>query len=199
MAEEEYMEEEMLEEEAPLTAEELFEQHKAEINAAFEEKGFFTRMGEMFSGLSKPKSSAEYKLAKTELQRLAAPLLAILLPTLGVTALIVITAITGQSKKVIQVDIAKVQDEEVELEEEKEPEPEEIIPPDEQVDVQVDTPVVGPVTDVVTPNATPTTEPVSVKPAAQDSVAPGIAGSRAVCFRGITQCRHIQPPCDLAL
>ena len=70
MAEEEYMEEEMLEEEAPLTAEELFEQHKAEINAAFEEKGFFTRMGEMFSGLSKPKSSAEYKLAKTELQRL---------------------------------------------------------------------------------------------------------------------------------
>ena len=124
MAEEEYMEEEMLEEEAPLTAEELFEQHKAEINAAFEEKGFFTRLGEMFSGLSKPKSSAEYKLAKTELQRLAAPLLAILLPTLGVTALIVITAITGQSKKVIQVDIAKVQDEEVELEEEKEPEPE---------------------------------------------------------------------------
>ena len=192
MAEEEYMEEEMLEEEAPLTAEELFEQHKAEINAAFEEKGFFTRMGEMFSGLSKPKSSAEYKLAKTELQRLAAPLLAILLPTLGVTALIVITAITGQSKKVIQVDIAKVQDEEVELEEEKEPEPEEIIPPDEQVDVQVDTPVVGPVTDVVTPNATPTTEPVSVKPAAQDSVAlikspimmKSMAGSRSPGMRG---------------
>lgn len=192
MAEEEYMEEEMLEEEAPLTAEELFEQHKAEINAAFEEKGFFTRMGEMFSGLSKPKSSAEYKLAKTELQRLAAPLLAILLPTLGVTALIVITAITGQSKKVIQVDIAKVQEEEVELEEEKEPEPEEIIPPDEQVDVQVDTPVVGPVTDVVTPNATPTTEPVSVKPAAQDSVAlikspimmKSMAGSRSPGMRG---------------
>ena len=192
MAEEEYMEEEMLEEEAPLTAEELFEQHKAEINAAFEEKGFFTRLGEMFSGLSKPKSSAEYKLAKTELQRLAAPLLAILLPTLGVTALIVITAITGQSKKVIQVDIAKVQDEEVELEEEKEPEPEEIIPPDEQVDVQVDTPVVGPVTDVVTPNATPTTEPVSVKPAAQDSVAlikspimmKSMAGSRSPGMRG---------------
>ena len=192
MAEEEYIEEEMLEEEAPLSAEELFEQHKAEINAAFEEKGFFTRMSEMFSGLSKPHSSAEYKLAKIELQRLAAPLLAILLPTLGVITLIVITAITGQGKKVIQVDIAKVQEEEVELEEEEEPEPEEITPPDEQVDVQVDTPVVGPVTDVVTPNATPTTEPVSVKPAAQDSVAlikspimmKSMAGSRSPGMRG---------------
>ena len=70
MAEEEY-----IEEEAPLSAEEIFELHKAEIDAAFEEKGFFRRMAEMFSGLSKPKSSAEYKLARTELQRLAAPIL----------------------------------------------------------------------------------------------------------------------------
>ena len=54
MAEEEY-----IEEEAPLSAEEIFELHKAEIDAAFEEKGFFRRMAEMFSGLSKPKSSAE--------------------------------------------------------------------------------------------------------------------------------------------
>ena len=59
------MAEEMIEdgefvEEAPLSAEELFEQHKAEINAAFEEKGFFRRMKDMFSGLSQPRSSAEY-------------------------------------------------------------------------------------------------------------------------------------------
>ena len=188
----EEMEEILEEEEVPLSAEELFEQHKAEIEAAFEEKGFFTRMGEMFSGLSKPKSSAEYKLAKTELQRLAAPLLAILLPTLGVITLIVITAITGQSKQVIQVDIAKVQEEEAPLEEEEEPEPEEITPPEEQVDVQVDTPTVGPVSDVVTPTAQPTTEPVSVKPAAQDSVAlikspimmKSMAGSRSPGMRG---------------
>ena len=36
-------EEEMVEE-APLSAEELFELHKAEIDAAFEEKGFFRRL-----------------------------------------------------------------------------------------------------------------------------------------------------------
>ena len=163
--------EEMLEEEIPLSAEEIFEQHKAEIDAAFEEKGFFRRLGDMFSGLSKPKSSPEYKLAKTELQRLAAPLCAILLPTLGVVILIVITAIQGQTKQTIQVDIARAQDEEAELEEEEEQQ-EEVVetPPDEQVDVTVDTPNVA-VADVVTPSATPQNEPVSVKPAAQDSVA----------------------------
>ena len=157
-------------EEAPLSAEELFELHKAEIDAAFEEKGFFRRMKDMFSGLSKPRSSPEYKLARTELQRLAAPLLAILLPTLGVVVLIVVTAITGQNKTAIQVDIARVEDEEVPLEDEKPDEPEEQTPPEEVVDVQVDTPNVS-VTDVVTPTATPTAEPVSVKPASQDSVA----------------------------
>ena len=163
--------EEIMEEETPLSAEEIFEQHKAEIEAAFEEKGFFRRLGDMFSGLSKPKSSAEYKLAKTELQRLSAPLAAILLPTLGVIILIVITAIQGQTKQTIQVDIARAQDEETELEEEEEQQ-EEIVetPPDEQVDVTVDTPNIA-VSDVVTPSATPQNEPVSVKPAAQDSVA----------------------------
>ena len=148
--------EEIIEEEVPLSAEELFEQHKAEINAAFEEKGFFRRMGDMFSGLSKPKSSAEYKLAKTELQRLAAPILAILLPTMGVIILIVITAIQGQTKQVIQIDVARAQEEEAELEEEQEQEQEiiETTPPEETVEVTVDTPNVA-ISDAITPAATP--------------------------------------------
>ena len=165
MAEKEY-----IEEEAPLSAEELFELHKAEIDAAFEEKGFFRRMAEMFSGLSKPKSSAEYKLARTELQRLAAPILAIVLPVMAVVVLIVITAVTGQTKETITVDIASAVEEEAPLEEEQEQEIEEVTPPEETVEIQVDTPVVGPVTDSVAP-APPTNEPVSVKPATQDSVA----------------------------
>ena len=163
--------EEFVEEEAPLSAEELFELHKAEIDAAFEERGFFRRLRDMFKGLGAPRSSAEYKLARTELQRLVAPLCAILLPTLGVITLIVVTAVTGQNKDAIQVEIARVQDEEQALEEQQEPEEiEEQTPPEEVVDVQVDTPNVSQV-DVVTPAATPTTEPVSVKPASQDSVA----------------------------
>ena len=121
MAEDMVLEEEFVEE-APLSAEELFEQHKAEINAAFEEKGFFRRMKDMFTGLSKPRSSPEYKLARIELQRMMAPLAAILLPTLGVGILIVVTAVTGQNKQTIQVDIASAQDDETELQDEQEPE-----------------------------------------------------------------------------
>ena len=166
----EVMEEELLEEEAPLSAEEIFEQHKAEIESAFEEKGFFRRLSEMFSGLSKPHSSAEYKIARTELQRLAAPILAILLPVLGVTTLIVITAVTGANKETIQVDIAQAVEEEAPLEEEQQQEIEEVTPPDEVVDIVVDTPNVTPV-DISQPTATPVNEPVSVKPASQDSVA----------------------------
>ena len=170
MAEDMVLEEEFVEE-APLSAEELFEQHKAEINAAFEEKGFFRRMKDMFTGLSKPRSSPEYKLARVELQRMMAPLAAILLPTLGVGILIVVTAVTGQNKQTIQVDIASAQDEDTELQDEPEPEePEEQTPPEEPLDITVDTPNVN-VNDVVTPQATPQNEPVTVKPAAQDTVA----------------------------
>jgi hypothetical protein len=156
-----------------LTPEELFEQHRQEIAERFEEKGFFRRLLDMFSGLSKPKSSREYKIARVELQRLAAPLLAVLLPTLGVIVLIVITAVTGQTKEVLQIEVARAQEEQEELTEEQEPEPEiePETPPDEMIDVQVDTPSINPVSDMSAPTPAPSNEPVSVKPAAQDSVA----------------------------
>ena len=157
-------------EEAPLSAEELFELHKEEINAAFEEKGFLKRVIDMCKGFSKPKSSAEYKLARVELQRLAAPILAIILPTVAVIVLIVVTKVTSQPEETIEVEIAEVKEEETIEEQQEEPEieppPE---PPDEYVDVQVDTPSVS-VSEMVSP-APPTTEPLSVKPAPQDSVA----------------------------
>ena len=167
--ENEFIEDGEFSEDAPLSAEELFELHKAEIDERFEEKGFFRRLREMFSGLSKPKSSREYKLARTELQRLIAPLCAILLPVLGVGILIVVTAVAGNSKDALQIEVQRAQDKQEDLEEPEEPEPEEQEkPPEEQVEVMVDTPTVGPVTDVVAPQ--PVNEPVSVKPATQDSV-----------------------------
>ena len=161
--------------EEAVSAEEVFEQHKAEIDAAFEEKGFFRRIKDMLIGLSKPHSSPEFKLARIELQRLAAPIAAITLPILGVIVLIVVTEVQGQAGRKIEVEVARAQDEETELEEEVEQE--EIVettpPPEDMVDIVVDTPMVGPVTDMVTPAAaTPAPAgPVSVKPAAQDSVA----------------------------
>ena len=158
----EYEDEEVVDEEAPLSAEELFELHKEEINAAFEEKGFFRRFSDMLKGLSKPKSSAEYKLARVELNRLAAPILAVVLPTIAVIVLIVVTQVTSQPQETIEVEIADVKDPEPEPEPDPEPEPEPPPePPDEYVDVQVDTPSVT-VSEMNAP--TPTTEPLSVKP-----------------------------------
>ena len=160
-------------EEEALNAEELFEERKAAIDAAFEEKGFFRRMADMVVGLSKPHSSGEYKLARIELQRLAAPILAVSIPVLAFVALIVITAVQSQTERKIEVEVARSQDEEPELE--AEPEPEDIDepppPPEEMVDIQVDVQTVGPVSDMVAPRAAVATAgPVSVKPAAQESV-----------------------------
>ena len=166
---EEYLEEG--EEVQELSAEEILEQHKAEIEERFEEKGFFTRLSEMFSGLGKPHDTREYKAAVTELQRLKAPIIGIMLPVIGVVALIVITAVQGQKKDIIQVDLSRaVEDTEELKEEEPEPEVEPPDPPEEMPDIQVDTPVVGPQTDMIS-NTPISNEPVSVKPASQDSVA----------------------------
>ena len=161
-----------------LSAEELFEQHRLEIEQRFSEKGFFGRLIDMFVGLSKPRSSREYKIATVELQRLAAPLLAILLPTLGVIALIVITAVTGQSKEVIQVEIASAQQDQEELTEESDPEPEEIDMTqdiDVTVDVAVDMPNVT--TEVMSQSESPGGEPDTVMSAPSPVTMANIKGS----------------------
>ena len=45
-----------------------------EIGEKYEARGFFRRLGDMFKGFGCPRDSREYKLARIELQRLAAPL-----------------------------------------------------------------------------------------------------------------------------
>jgi len=151
------VEEEVLEE--GLTSEELMKEHLSEINAAFEEVGFLTRLGRMFKGLRQPRSSAEYKLARTELQRLIAPLLAILFPIVFIVVLCVMTDITGKAKETIQVDIAQATDDEA-LEEEAQQTEVEQQTEEMEVDVAIDMPNDMPtqVTDVVTPSlsASPT-------------------------------------------
>ena len=154
-----------------LSAEELLEQHKAEIDARFEEKGFFTRFGEMCSGFGKPHDTREYKAAVTELQRLKAPIIGVMLPVIGVVVLIVVTAVQGQKKDVITVDLSRAADEVEDFkEDDPEPEVEPPEPPEEMPDIQVDTPVSGPQSEMI--SSTPVSnEPVSVKPATEDSVA----------------------------
>ena len=144
-----------------------------EIGEKYEEKGFFKRLGEMSSGLKMPHDSREYKLARIELQRLAAPLIAIVAVTMFVIVLVVVTAIQGQKKEIVEVQIAEIEEDETTLEEtpEEEPPPEDIEPPPmEEVEIMVDTPNPGPVSQL-TPVAGPPSQQVSVKPAEADTVA----------------------------
>lgn len=66
-----------------------------EIAEKYEEKGFFKRLGMMFKGLKQPKDTREYKIARVELQRLFAPLVAVLVPALTVVVICVVTAISS--------------------------------------------------------------------------------------------------------
>ena len=63
-----------------------------EMEKKYEDQGYFKRLSSMFSGLRKPKSSPEYKLARLELQRQAAPLIAIVFVMMLVVVMIVLTS-----------------------------------------------------------------------------------------------------------
>ena len=144
----------------------------SEINERFETKGFFRRVVDMFIGFSKPRTSREYKLSRLELQRLAAPLIAVVSVTMFIVVLIVVTEVAGKSKKTIEVRIGEVDDSAEEtLEEIAEEPPEDIEPPPlEDVEIVVDVPTPAPMT-AVAPVASAPAQQVSVKPATQDSVA----------------------------
>ena len=142
------------------------------IGQKYEEKGIFTRLGILFSGISKPKNTREYKEARIELQRLAAPLIAFASVTMFVIVLIVVTAIQGTKKEAFEIQVAEIEEDTAELEEQiDEPPPDDIEPPPmEDVEIVVDTPTPGPVSQIA-PVAAPPSQQVSVKPATQDTVA----------------------------
>ncbi len=154
-----------------MTEEELAVDIEA-IGEKYEEKGYFRRLRDMFSGLGMPHDTPEYKSARTELQRQAAPLIAFVSVVLFIVILVVVTALAPEDDKGY---VVKVQEQEPEPElqkEDEEPEP----PPDpepqpmEEVDIPIDNPNPGPVSDI-TPMPSPPSEQVSVKPAEADTVA----------------------------
>ena len=63
-----------------------------DIAKKFESKGFFSRIHDMITGFKCPKFSRERKLAELELQRLQAPLIAVVAVTLTVISLCGVTA-----------------------------------------------------------------------------------------------------------
>ena len=106
-----------------------------ELARRYEERSFFQRLKDMSKGLNMPRDSREYKMARIELQRLAAPIIAIVVPVVVVIVLIIVTAISGKAKEIIKVDIPPEEEQEPELKEE-EPPPDDIEPPPmEEVDI----------------------------------------------------------------
>ena len=158
-------------EEVGLSAEELMQEHLAEIQAAFEEEGFFKRLGKMFKGLKMPRSSAEYKLARTELQRLIAPMLAILCPVMFIIVLCVMTEISGRAKEAIQVDIARAQDDEALQDETEQTEVEQTEQTEVEIEVDMPNDMPTQVTEVVAPSLSSTPTDQAIKQPDPNSVA----------------------------
>ena len=148
------------------TPEEAIEEHLAELEAAYDDVGFLRRLVRMAKGLGRPRASAEYKLARTELQRLAAPVIAVVAPVVFVVALCVMTDIAGQAKRTIQIDVAKAEEDDAPLEEEGEQaevETTEAVDVEIAVDMPSDVPTQ--VTDVVAPS-------LSAAPSAEQALRP---------------------------
>lgn len=156
------------------------------LGEKFEEKGYFSRLIDMFKGLGKPKNSPEYKMARLELQRQQAPLIAIVSVVLLVVVLIVVTQITkppAQQIFVTTVEQDKPDEEEEQVEEEPPPpDPPEITPPD----ITLDVPNPGPPSDMA-PTPSPPSPQVSVSPAPVDSVHNVVS---PVKMRSMVQSRH---------
>jgi hypothetical protein len=78
----------------------------------FREENYFRRLKHMFRGLHAPRDTRDYKFARIELQRLAAPTAALLVPMLAVMLLVVL-AVGRVAKDEVIVDWRKQSDQPV--------------------------------------------------------------------------------------
>lgn len=139
-----------------------------EIMSLFKEKGFFQRFASIATGLGKPKDSREYKEARTNLQRLMAPVVAVVLPCLIIVLLAVFGKSKGKDSLVVEVQVEQQEDQQEELQDIEEPPPPETFDDFTPTDVDFSSPNMN--VDVATPPAPDV--PVSAQPQAVDAVLP---------------------------
>lgn len=133
----------------------------------FKEKSFFQRMKSIVAGLSMPADSKEYKEARTNLQRLMAPVLAVVIPLVLILLLVVLSKSTGGTEVITEVEVIEVEEVE-ELEDIEEPEPPETFDDFTPTDVDFTTPNMN--VDVATEVAPDV--PVTAQPQSFDAVTP---------------------------
>lgn len=135
------------------------------IERKYSNETLLRRIKVLFGGLKAPRQSREYKAAMIEMQRLSAPLAAVLLPAVSVGLLVVMSSGAAIEDRIIETQVLEAE-EFKELEVVKEFEK-----PDEQFEtLDIDIPVVS--TDVQVQSATPVTssQPVSYQPQTIDAV-----------------------------
>ena len=108
----------------------------------------FPTLKEFFKGLAASRTSGEYRRSRLAIERLQAPVIAVLAPILFGVVLLVVTATVQTSKEKFAVEVAQVQEVEDLDPVEEEPPPEDV--PD-MVTVDPDAPVVDVSFDVPTP------------------------------------------------
>lgn len=162
------------------------EQPKDELLKLFEEeeRNYFRRLIDMCKGLGQPRDSIEFKKAIIELQRLGAPIAAVLIIVTAVVTMCLIKITVDEPPPVIQTDIIEPEETEKLEEIEEPPPPEEQTPPEEITEV---TDVVVDIDAPPSPSAEQSPQPspvdaVSMTPSPVQIK--GVFGSRSPGVRG---------------
>ena len=136
--------------------------HLKEIEKMYTNETLFQRFGVLIRGLKAPRQSRAYKAAVIEMQRLSAPVAAVLFPTFAVGLLVMMSSGANINDRIIETQV-------LEAEEFKELDKiEEVQKPEDQIeDMDIDVPVDNPNVQVQTD--TPD-QPMSPQPQAFDAV-----------------------------
>ncbi|MDD2597739.1 MAG: terpene cyclase/mutase family protein [Kiritimatiellae bacterium] len=122
----------------------------AEIAEMYGNESYIKRMKKLFTGLKAPRDSRAYKVAMIEIQRLSAPISAVLLPLLSVLLLVVLSNASVTDDRIIETQI-------MEAEEMQELEDVEVLekPPEDMEQIEIDVPVDTPNVSVENVQDTP--------------------------------------------
>ncbi len=138
--------------------------HLEEIMEMYKEETYWHRMKKLFTGLKASRQSKEYKEAMIELQRLSAPLSAVLLPVIGVALLLILEGGATGRDRAIETTILEAEEfKDLDKVEEFEKPPEQV--EDMNIDIPVENPNVTVTSDTPSPN-----QPMSPQPQAFDAV-----------------------------